>query len=66
MLPFDAAAVTQYSALVARRDRAGRPIDGFDAQIASICHVHGASFATHDVRDFAQTGLELIDPWQAR
>ncbi len=48
----------------ARGQRAlGHPIDGFDAQIASICRVHGASVATRNVKDFHDTGLTVIDPW---
>lgn len=63
VLPFDAAAAAQYALIVTQRDRAGLPIDGFDAQIAAICRAHGAALATRNVRDFRQTGVELIDPW---
>lgn len=65
VLPFDAGAATQYRAIVTRRDRAGLPIDGFDAQIASICHSHRATLATRNVKDFRDTGLHVIDPWNA-
>jgi predicted nucleic acid-binding protein len=46
------------------RDRAGPPIDGFDAQIASICRVHRAGLATRNTKDFQDTGIDVIDPWQ--
>ena len=65
VLPFDAAAAIQYGAIVSHRDHAGRPIDGFDAQIASICRAREATLATRNVRDFADTGIDLIDPWHA-
>lgn len=65
VLPFDAAAATHYPTIVARRDRAGRPIDGFDAQIASICATHDAALATRNIKDFQDTGIDVIDPWQA-
>src|SRR5690349_15707311 len=42
VLAFDAAAAEQYSLIVSRRERLGIPIEGFDAQIAAICRVHGA------------------------
>ena len=45
------------------RDRVGLPIDGFDAQIAAICRIHGAALATRNVKDFRQTGVNVIDPW---
>ena len=66
VLPFDARAATHYSTIATRRERAGRPIDGFDAQIASICHAWAAALATRNVKDFEGTGIDIVDPWQAR
>jgi predicted nucleic acid-binding protein len=65
VLPFDAEAATRYAAIVTERDRAGLPIDGFDAQIAAICRSHGAALATRNLKDFHGTGIEVLDPWQA-
>jgi predicted nucleic acid-binding protein len=64
VLPFDARAALRYASLVADRERDGRPIAAFDAQIAAICQAHGATLATRNVKDFEDTGVELIDPWQ--
>lgn len=64
VLAFDAAAARQYGEVVDHRERAGTPIDGFDAQIASICRAHNAALATRNVKDFADTGITLIDPWR--
>lgn len=50
--------------LRARRDELGLPIEGFDAQIAAICRLHGATLATRNVKDFLETGVGLIDPWR--
>jgi predicted nucleic acid-binding protein len=63
VLPFDRRAASEYAAVVSTRDRAGSPIDGFDAQIASICRAHNAVLATRNVKDFHGIGLELLDPW---
>jgi predicted nucleic acid-binding protein len=63
VIAFDLAAATQYPGVVGRRDRAGRPIDGFAAQLAAICLAAGAALATRNVKDFEQTGIEVIDPW---
>ena len=63
VLAFDAQAATHYPGIVAARDRAGMPIDGFDAQIASICRARGAALATRNTKDFERTGIDLIDPW---
>jgi toxin FitB len=63
VLPFDAAAASSYADLVARRERLGIPIDGFDGQIAAICHSHRASLATRNSKDFHNTGITITDPW---
>jgi len=63
ILPFDAAGAERYADIVSRREGLGTPIDGFDAQIAAICHVHGAVLATRNVRDFADTGVDVVNPW---
>ena len=63
ILPFDAAAAARYASIVTRRDSVGLPIDGFDAQIASICRTHGAVLATRNGKDFRDIDLDLIDPW---
>jgi toxin FitB len=46
-----------------RRARLGLPIHGFDALIAAICRARGATLATRNVRDFVETGIEIVDPW---
>lgn len=65
VLAFDDTAAREYGEVVDHRDRTGSPIDGFDAQIASICRAHGAALATRNVKDFADTGIVLICPWQS-
>jgi predicted nucleic acid-binding protein len=66
VLPFDASAAVEYARIVGDRDRAGAPIDGFDAQIAAISRVHGAALATRNIKDFRDLGLQLIDPWRSQ
>jgi len=63
MLSFDSAAADRYGALVAERERAGRPISVIDAQIASIALVHRAIVATRNVRDFEGTGIRVLNPF---
>jgi toxin FitB len=62
--PFDADAAIWYATIVAHRDRLGLPIDGVDAQIAAICRTRGAALATRNGKDFRETGIDVIDPWQ--
>jgi len=65
MLPFDAPAATHYAEIVATRERAGRPISMADAQIAAICRTWSAGLATRNVDDFADTGVDAVNPWDS-
>lgn len=63
ILPFDSAAADRYGALVAGRESAGRPISVADAQIAAIATVHRAAVATRNTKDFAGTGVSVVNPF---
>ena len=63
ILAFDSAAARSYAAVVAARRRSGRPLAQFDGQIAAIAHSRRMAVATHNTRDFEDTGVDLIDPW---
>jgi len=63
--PFDSQAANQYTTVVAGREKLGRPVSLADAQIAAICRVHGATLATRNTGDFTDTGISLINPWDA-
>ena len=65
ILPFDSRAARVYAEVAARRRRSGRPISPADCQIAAIALSRSMALATRNVRDFADTGVELIDPWTA-
>lgn len=62
--PFDTRAAARYAIVVTEREQLGRPINVADAQIAAICHTRQATLATRNTKDFTDTGIELIDPWQ--
>ena len=62
---FDQLAAIEYADIVIQRERIGVPISMPDAQIAAICRVSGAHFATRNTKDFENTGLTLINPWDA-
>ena len=63
VLPFDGEAARAYAGIAARRRKAGRPIAQADCQVAAISHSRGAVVATRNVRDFEETGVDVIDPW---
>src|SRR5579859_2924701 len=64
--PFDALAAAWFGPLMVRRAGLGLPIEGFDAQIAAICRARGAVLATRNLKDFLETGVEVINPWSTR
>ena len=66
VLDFDLSAARQYGQILSTRRRIGRPIREFDAQIAAIAKVHGATLATRDINDFAGCSLTVIDPWSVK
>jgi toxin FitB len=66
VLSFGADAARAYAEIAAGRRHAGRPISHFDAQIAAIARVHGATLSTRNVNDFAECGVALVNPWVAR
>jgi toxin FitB len=63
VVPVDTAAAEHYAVIASSRERAGKPIAGFDALIAAVCRSRGAALATRNVPDFDGTGIEVIDPW---
>jgi toxin FitB len=63
ILPFDSSAAEAYAAIAAARQRSGRPIAQFDAQIAAIARSRDADVATRNVADFEGCGLRVLDPW---
>lgn len=65
VLPFDDVAAERYADVLVSRENAGAPISTADAQIAAICLARGATCATRNVKEFAHTGVELVDPWKA-
>jgi predicted nucleic acid-binding protein len=66
VLPFDRPAAEVYASIKGRRDRAGRPVSGYDAMIAAIASSRGAGVATRNVADFTDCGVVVINPWSGQ
>ncbi len=66
ILGFGTDAALPYARIASDRRRAGRPISHFDAQIAAIARLTGASLATRNVADFDACGVTLLNPWHRR
>lgn len=65
ILPFDGDAARHYAQIVTTRESVGLPISMPDAQIAAICRLYSADLATRNVKDFAHTGIQAVNPWEA-
>jgi predicted nucleic acid-binding protein len=65
ILVLDREAATEYARVMAKRERIGRRISQMDGLIAAIALTHRAIVATRDIADFADLGLELINPFEA-
>ncbi|WP_291278717.1 type II toxin-antitoxin system VapC family toxin [Galactobacter sp.] len=63
ILPYDGPASAAYSDLRAERESIGLAGSIEDLMIAGICLVGGHQLATRNVKDFAGTGVDIINPW---
>ena len=63
ILPFDSDAARAYAEIVAACSAAGRLASQAGCQIAAIARSQGMTVATRNVRDFMDTGIDVIDPW---
>ena len=63
IMPFDHLAAEHYADIAAAREGRGNPMTMADAQVAATCRRYGASLATRHVKDFADTGITVLDPW---
>ena len=61
--PFGSLAADAYGEIVTAREKAGLPIATADAMIAAIVSTHATTLATRNTKDFAHTGISLINPW---
>jgi predicted nucleic acid-binding protein len=64
LFDFNVAAAWAYGRILAAARRAGQPMALPDAAIAAIALANGCALATRNIKDFATTGLELVDPWR--
>jgi predicted nucleic acid-binding protein len=66
VLDFDSAAAAEAASLAAERQKAGRPVDMRDTQIAGIALARRATLATRNVRHFGDLKIPIVDPWAAQ
>jgi toxin FitB len=64
ILSFDMRAARMLAEITAGSRTQGTPINFQDAAIAATALAHGYTLATRNVRDFAGTGVKLVNPWE--
>ncbi|MCX8997244.1 type II toxin-antitoxin system VapC family toxin [Rhizobiaceae bacterium BDR2-2] len=57
-------AALAYGDIMGKAVLEGRPMSAQDGMIAAVAQVNGGRLATRNMKDFAGTGLTLIDPWE--
>ncbi len=62
-LPWDGVSAREWARLVAELRRRGQTMPLFDSTIAATARVHGLVIVTRNVRDFAPSGVELLNPF---
>jgi hypothetical protein len=63
VLPFSSESAHHYAEIVASRERLGKSISMADAQIAAICRQYDLVLGTRNAKDFADTGVRVLNPW---
>jgi hypothetical protein len=64
VLDFDVTAAVAAATIAAARQRAGRPVDMRDTQIAGIAISRNASLATRNTKHFADVSVDVVNPWE--
>ena len=64
IMALDSVATHEFGRLSARRERIGRRMEPMDALIAAIALTNNMTLATRDTNDFADLGLDLINPFK--
>lgn len=60
ILPVDAQVAERWGRLLAT---AGRPLPAIDSLLGATAAQHGLSIVTRNGKDFADMGLDIINPW---
>ena len=63
VISFDSDCAKAFAEIAVSRKISGQAISQFDAMIAAATRSRGATLATRNQRDFADCGVEIINPW---
>ena len=63
ILTIDVSTMVLWGNLVGQLEQNGRPLPAMDSLIAAIALQHSLSLVTRNEKDFAGTGVVIINPW---
>jgi predicted nucleic acid-binding protein len=66
ILPFDYDAACYYPMAHQHRKAVGKTMTVMDAELAAICSSNNAALATRNIRDFTNTSVKLINPFDKK
>jgi predicted nucleic acid-binding protein len=64
ILPVTHQVMVTWATLTITCERAGRTLPAIDSMIAATALHHRLTLVTRNIRDFRDTGVPLIDPWE--
>ncbi|MAT98342.1 MAG: VapC toxin family PIN domain ribonuclease [Anaerolineaceae bacterium] len=64
LLDLDVDVLLQWGELVARLEGLGRPLPAIDSLFAAQALAFQLNFVTRNTKDFVDTGVNLVNPWQ--
>ena len=64
ILTLDTEVLLKWGELVAHMETVGRPIPAIDSLFAAQAITYKMTFVTRNIKDFAETGIDLLNPWQ--
>ncbi len=64
ILAFDARVASRWAHLTASLLDKGRPLPTLDSQIAATARAHDLVLVTRNVKDYAGTGVAILNPWE--
>lgn len=64
ILPFDRDCAIEWARISSVTEKNGKKLSAFDSIIAAIASRNSMVIVTRNVKDFIETGIELINPWE--
>lgn len=66
LVPIDVEVMLGWGALTARLERTGKRMSAIDSIIAASASHYKLKLVTRNVKDFEESGVEIVNPWMTR